>query len=337
MLFALSIVGASLASAGPLPQQDGPPQLERPGDVPSVEELERNPRVWGTGDFGGFFERGPRPAPPPPSVLQDWLVVRADAGVDGEQWLVRHALNPDAELPRADDGLGERANAPRWLAMTSEAPTDVALAFTTVLRDAPCVRMADLQGAELLIANGECFTGDPERRGFRGVPIALRRGVNRLFVAGVRGSFSLSLAEPPGELVIGTWDVAWPGFGPDDDEHDVSYPIFNASRQPASVLHLHYGTAVNGSARCTPRLAEWADANPAYLPPLALRLGSHYWTDIAGRNVDCSKPGAFSPVCVYAGDPARAPIGASFTRRPAAGEAQGRIRRARTRAFPVRG
>lgn len=304
-LAATAIALAGCLGAVESSAQEGPPQVPRPGDVPSVEELERDPRVWGKGEFGGFFERSPKPTSAP-VLLHDWLVVRSSANVDVERELVRRALDPTSELPCADPALDAQTREPRWIAMTSDAPSDVALAFTTMTLDAPCVRMADLQGAELLIVNGECFTGDPERRGFRGVPIALRRGVNRLFVARVRESFSLTLWEAPGELVIGPWDVAWPGFGPTDDDHDVSYPIFNASRSPASGLHLHYGHAVARSASCVPRLGEWADASEPYLPQLAMRLGSHYWLGFTDRENACRGPAELSPVCVYSNDAARA-------------------------------
>lgn len=309
VIAAVLALAGSVAAFSPSTQapsaQDGPPQFVPPADAPTIEELERDPRVWGKGDFGGFFERGPKPTSAP-VVLHDWLAVRSSANVDVERELVRRALDPTSAIPSADAALDANAVEPRWIAMTSDAPSDVALAFTTVTLDAPCVRMADLQGAELLVVNGECFTGDPERRGFRGVPIALRRGVNRLFVARVRESFSLTLWEPPGELVIGPWDVAWPGFGPTDDDHDVSYPIFNASRSPASGLHLHYGHAVARSASCVPRLGEWCDASEPYLPQLSMRLGSHYWFDLAGRDNACRTPAELSPVCVFTDDPARA-------------------------------
>ena len=51
--------------------------------------------------------------------------------------------------------------------------------------------MANLQGASHLFVNGELFTGDVERRGYRGVPVYLRKGRNDVYALGIDGVFSL--------------------------------------------------------------------------------------------------------------------------------------------------
>lgn len=270
-----------------------------------------DPSVWGYGSIGGPYDGSSKRAMPPAIVPTTWLVVPRASKADEEQVLTRFALESDAPLPtatkRASDasGSGERSSTAKdappveWLAVESQEPKDALVAFTTITSESDDVRMAQLTGAELLFVNGEGFAGDVERLGFRGVPVLLKKGANRVFVAGIRGSFTLELWKPATRMVIGTWDAAWPGYGGEEDT-EVTYPLFNAAMQPASKLHVHYGAGRLMGGDCRLHLTDWRDGG--YLPPLGLRMSSNYWWFA----MPCSAPeGTFleaGPVCVYDDD-----------------------------------
>lgn len=204
-------------------------------------------------------------------VLDEWWSVSRSAGVDELQLLTRFALDPHAAAARArtsDAGVA-------WRRTSGAPPPDAALALTSVTLDADDVRMARLSGAGLLLVDGVPFHGDPERRGYLGVPVALHRGVNELVVADIRGAFELELWKPTSRLVIGTWDAAWPGYGSLDEDLDVTYPLFNAATSTARQIHLHYSHAVlEGSGR-RPDFGEWRDGG--YLAPLCMFVAGSSW------------------------------------------------------------
>lgn len=257
------------------------------------------PTVWGYGSIGGPYDGSSKRALPPAIVPTAWLVVPRASKADEEQLLTRFALECDAPLPTATNGASGDAKpsstakgaAPvEWLAVESKEPKDALLAFTTITSESDDVRMAQLTGAELLFVNGEGFAGDVERLGFRGVPVLLKKGANRLFVAGIRESFTLELWKPATRMVIGTWDAAWPGYGmPYDAFEDdfVTYPVFNASNEYIELLHLTFGHGA--PAECTRPLerTEWRDG--ASLAPLGMLLCGHEWRPFDGW-VDPNSP-----------------------------------------------
>jgi len=161
--------------------------------------------------------------------------------------------------------------------------------------------MAHLSGAELLFVNGQGFVGDSRDRGHRGVPVALRRGDNHLFVLGINGPVELELWLPETRAVLATWDVAWPGEIPSAD--DFAYPVFNASTETADYLHVHYGHAVVEGSTCSPDVSEWRDGGT--VPPLGVIMASSYFDSM---HEECERPSeqqtALVPICVYfQGDP----------------------------------
>jgi hypothetical protein len=211
-------------------------------------------------------------------VVRDWLVVPRAAGVDEGRLLTRFALDPDAPMPTTEPVASSSDSNPGWHSTRGDEAKDVSIAFTTIESNADDVRMAQLIGAELLVVNGECFIGDVDRLGFRGAPVLLRKGSNRVFVATIRGSFSLHFWKPEHPIVIGTWDTAWPGYGVPYGvfaEFDVTYPVFNASMERIESLHVTYGHAVPAECPRLLRRDRWLDGGG--LAPLGMLLGRHEW------------------------------------------------------------
>lgn len=221
-----------------------------------------------------------------PSITPGLWFVPADP-IDIELALTACVLSPQSGFPTANEiaTLADPTAQPRWLALdpSRAAPTRFACALVTSER--ADVRMARVVGAEQLFVNGEAFVGDSERRGFQGVPVHLRAGVNHLVLAGIRGPFEVELWKPATGMVVGTWDVVWPGSGA-FGEDEVSYPIFNAMTESVAQLHLHYGHETPEGGDCEPRCPEWRDTflSGGVIPPLAMRLDGNYWTSFDQPN-----------------------------------------------------
>lgn len=147
-------------------------------------------------------------------------------------------------------------------------------ASTTVDMERDEIRFVRAPGAELVFVNGDGFVGDPDRRGWLGVPVYLRRGANQLIVGGIRGGFELEFWDPVTRIVMASWAVeatsprdAWP-----DAWDHLQIPLFNAATFPADRLHVHYGYASTRNE--LPRNNEWRDGGYAF--PLALVRGTTY-------------------------------------------------------------
>lgn len=261
--------------------------------------------IWGFGNIGGPHRAGPREPDPAPIVPGDWIAVPAasgEAALLAFPWI----LDPERAAPRAgEDG---------WTAKLGVPLAAAACAYASVHSEADEVRMARLTGARWLVVNGSVHIGDPERRGDRGVPVALKKGENRVFVVEATEGWELELWKPATRCVIGTWDVGWPNVT--GNAEDVEYPVFNTSVDTARYLHVHYAYA---AAPPTPvSLTDWRDGG--VIAPLALLVRGHYLHEFGVT--DSGKPvGARTPVCVYAGDDAEAArellcdLDASYSRR----------------------
>jgi hypothetical protein len=157
------------------------------------------------------------------------------------------------------------------------------------------VRFARLAGASLLLVNDEPFQGDPELRGYEGVPVALRKGANAILVAGIEGGFELEFWKPQTRLVIATWDIWCPRWTDGDFEvadRDVEVVLFHASNERSPASHFHYGPLT--SKERLPKLTDWQCGHE--FAPLAMHAGLGL-TDRAGewsfsrlRSADCVLP-----------------------------------------------
>jgi hypothetical protein len=200
--------------------------------------------------------------------IERWLVLPEGQALDVRGVLARYALDPDA-APPVRAGAEPDAG---WSWSTGASVPRATACFATFHVPRDQVRMLRLEGAPLVFVNGVPAAGDPEHRGYGGVPVALPAGDNHLLVVGPCADTTLELWLPRSRLVVATWDVRWK-LGSDGD---VEYPVFNASVIAAGYMHVHYD---NG---------EWNDGFKA--APLGFAAVEHYANDSSAV-----------PVRVYAG------------------------------------
>lgn len=194
----------------------------------------------------------------PDVVVRRWLVLapvdatarrtlRADAVF--AKYLLDRASQPPKEGNEVTGTLGKPA---KWAA--AEAATSakkdedgfldaekLAWAYASVESAADRVAIAKLEGAAVLYVNGAGFTGDVYGLGDAGVPVALRKGANDVYVAGPRGGFRLTLRTPR-KTSFGGAEVAVEFDGnrsvlPDDADGQATRPPFsfrmlNATTEP---------------------------------------------------------------------------------------------------------
>jgi len=153
-------------------------------------------------------------------VPKNWLVIEP-VDKSGRRPLrpdavfAKHLLVRDAPPPQKGEVLrGENEKDCTWTEATAKDDGSlegrIGWAYTAIESDAERVWMAKLAGASQLYVNGAGFVGDVYRYGFGGVPIALRKGRNDLYVGGVRGTMRLELWKPPAELFVADWDATLP-------------------------------------------------------------------------------------------------------------------------------
>jgi dienelactone hydrolase len=145
-------------------------------------------------------------------VVTKWLVLpavdptprrtlRADAVF--AKYLLDRASPPPKEGDEVTGTLGKPA---KWAPRAADEKGEVdgegaAWSYASVESPADRVAIAKLEGAGVLYVNGAGFTGDVYRLGDAGVPVALRKGANDVYVAGPRGGFRLTLVAPNGLAV----------------------------------------------------------------------------------------------------------------------------------------
>src|SRR5262245_6971755 len=140
-------------------------------------------------------------------VVRKWLVLpavdqtarrtlRADAAF--AKYLLDRASPPPKGGDEVTGTLGKPA---KWAAREADKDGEVdgegaAWSYASVESPADRVVLAKLEGAGVLWVNGAGFPGDVYRLGDAGVPVALRKGANDVYVAGPRGGFRLTITEP---------------------------------------------------------------------------------------------------------------------------------------------
>lgn len=147
----------------------------------------------------------------------------------------RHLLDRGAPPPREGDALvGELGKEQRWRKVDADSngaiPGNFGWAYTVIDSSEDVVMMAKLSGALALFVNGAGFTGDVYAYGFGGVPVALRKGANHVYVSGARGAASLVFERPASELVFGTWDFTVPHAVPERPA-PISLLVFNTTQR----------------------------------------------------------------------------------------------------------
>ncbi len=241
--------------------------------------------IWGFGNIGGPHRTGPREPDPAPIVPAEWIAVpetSGEAALLAFPWI----LDPERAAPRAgEDG---------WTARLGVPLAAAACAYASVHSDADEVRMARLTGARWLVVNGSVHIGDPERRGDRGVPVALKKGENRVFVVEATAGWELELWKPATRCVIGTWDVGWPNTTGDDEA--VHVPVFNASCDRLNHLHVHFGHFFVPTQDHPGIVERWVDGG--CIAPLSIWRANVTWWSISEQRAP-GRAGNRAPVVVY--------------------------------------
>lgn len=189
-----------------------------------------------------------KPVPAPPE-LGAWLTLdpvdrsgRTPFGSDAV--FAAHLLDAAAPPPEAGASVRGASGEAEWREAAIGADGRVALrgggwASTTVTCAEPGVWLARLDGAARLAVNGDSFTGDLYRYGFRGVPVELRAGSNRVLVGGARGSFALSFTMAEARLhALPEDDVIAPLIAGFSGEQFAALAFANASPDPTGPLEL---------------------------------------------------------------------------------------------------
>lgn len=192
------------------------------------------------------------------TVVREWLVlapvdVVARRPLRPDAVLAKHLLDRAAAPPKAGDEVtGTLGKPAAWKAVQAKDDGEVGgddaigWAYARVESAEEKVVLAKLEGAQTLYVNGAGFTGDVYRLGDVGVPVALRKGGNDVYVAGTRGGFRLRFRRPelqiaadPGGLsfVIDPSREVWQdvvGEGPSEPA-PASVRVLNASTSTAVI------------------------------------------------------------------------------------------------------
>jgi hypothetical protein len=206
-----------------------------------------------------------------------WSVWRGEvARSESRLAMVDRLLRANASSARAEPMDGATVDE-TWIDVDANdhVAGPVAIASAIVTMDEAGVWMAKLAGGELLLVNREPFHGDPERRGYEGVPVALTAGENRIEVLEAPTGFEFELWRPASPLVIAWWDLWFPRnreFAAHRDRADeLLVPIFNASREHAASM-LQFSRA----ARSGPTELEGSQARRPIVP-LGLAVHGAVW------------------------------------------------------------
>ncbi|MCY2959465.1 MAG: prolyl oligopeptidase family serine peptidase [Planctomycetota bacterium] len=157
---------------------------------------------------------------PGSEVVRDWLVIPPTDRTGRRPFapsvvFEHHLLSPDAAAPKVGDALkGELGEEKSWSEQKAgddgSLGGEVGWAYARVESAERRVVLAKLSGAGRLFVNGAGFPGDLYAYGFGGVPVALRKGANDVYVGGVRGSFRLELVDVATQILAGSWDHVVP-------------------------------------------------------------------------------------------------------------------------------
>jgi poly(3-hydroxybutyrate) depolymerase len=148
----------------------------------------------------------------PDAVVRKWLVlapvdVVARRPLRPDAVFAKHLLDRASRAPKAGEEIvGTLGNPAKWETRDADEKGEIetaggSWAYASVESASDRVAIARLEGASTLFVNGAGFTGDVYRLGDAGVPVALRKGSNDVYVAGPRGGFRVMLGSPrPGDL-----------------------------------------------------------------------------------------------------------------------------------------
>lgn len=149
----------------------------------------------------------------------------------------RYLLDPGRAPAAGEEVSGSQGRA-AWRPFTADGRVPAqgrgAYAYAAVEVEEAGVYLAELRGATTLMVNGAATAGDVYRYGFEGYPIALRAGLNDLFVTGARGGFDLSLVPVEEGLSVAPRDRMVPDLVEGRMQGPVGVLVRNASPSATS-------------------------------------------------------------------------------------------------------
>jgi len=175
----------------------------------------------------------------PDVVVRKWLVlpavdVAARRTLKPDAVFARYLLDRAAAPPKeGEEIVGTLGKAVKWTSVEATKSDDakkdgfvggddveIGWAYASVESATDRVAIAKLEGAGVLFVGGAGFTGDVYRLGDAGVPVALKKGANDVYVGGTRGGFRLTFhtattALSGGKIIEPKWTI--------DENRDV-YP-----------------------------------------------------------------------------------------------------------------
>ncbi len=214
--------------------------------------MSRAARILATifGLVSAALGQSPAASEPAKLVPKSWLVIgateiQARRPIRPDLVFAQHVLALDAAPPRAGETLtGENGKTQTWTAMESADGTigeDFGCAYAQVEAPKDGVWIAVLSGASTLFVNGVGFVGDVYGYGFGGVPVALKKGANQIFVRGPRGKAKLEFVEPASSVMLGAWNIVKPDLVAgrvEDGDSAAAILLVNASSEKSSPLEL---------------------------------------------------------------------------------------------------
>jgi poly(3-hydroxybutyrate) depolymerase len=172
--------------------------------------------------FAGFA----RAADDADVVVRKWLAlapvdVAARRTLKPDAVFAKYLLDRTAAPPKeGEEIVGTLGKPAKWTtrdAATSADPkkdgfvggddVEIGWAYASVPSGEDRVVVAKLEGAQTLFVGGAGFVGDVYQLGDAGVPVALKKGANDVYVGGTRGAFRLTLVRP--ESAIPGSRIAW--------------------------------------------------------------------------------------------------------------------------------
>ncbi len=183
---------------------------------------------------------------------QEWLVLapvdaRGRQPFNPDAVFLRYLLDRSAPPPRAGESVQGTNKAPSvWTAI---APNEkgwvagkIAYAYTAYSSDRAQIVLASVPGGATLCVNGDAHSGDVYGGNGVGIPVALRKGTNHIFVRGVRGRFQLRLTTCAPGLNILAADATKPDLGVGEAvDTRLGAVVVNASQETIPELTTSYG------------------------------------------------------------------------------------------------
>ncbi|MBM4014276.1 MAG: hypothetical protein FJ293_04845 [Planctomycetes bacterium] len=222
------------------------------------------------------------PAPAPadePHVVRDWLAIapvdqRGRRPFNPSAIFAAHLLDRSAPTPQPGASLtGELGTPMSWQPVSAGAEGQVEGAFAAAAATIEWPRdevvLARLTGAATLWVEGTPQVGDVYGDGVGGLPIALRKGTNRLLVTGIRGGFRLTITPAPAPLLLDPCDSTLPELVAGEPQPAwIGLVVMNASDEALPDVVLEWGERAGPDATAArPPFAPGRLREPCGLPP----------------------------------------------------------------------